>query len=504
MRIVIVEDETKIRMGLAGLIEKLTGQAITGSAKNGAEGLELCRRFKPDWIITDVRMPEMSGIAMLAQLKQEGLMRKATILSGYAEFEYAKQAIALGVRDYLLKPITVEDVKKALKTIDEEIQRENAVSTPQPVRVLRNYLQEEDAQAEAALRLAEQTCRFARNEPILACLGYWDSAQANFYERFEERMRILSQVSIRESWLYFLHDRMIVVIAFGFSPESRHAVEESFSKKVLEPLQPCGPSAWNIGFFSGLSALKKAMAAIRSELCWCIPLGYYPAICHDCLDDRKTQPLLYPEKLEAQIKAAVCSFNGDAVQKLLEQFFHILCKPLYSPDDIINAHVRLVTAVLNGLKDLDERAYQQILQQKLLSRVTTAVTPDELRLVLDDMLRLIFSAQEKKDDIRNYTISRALAYIRRHYMEGITLERVAARLDITPEYLSTLFNREVGKNFTLFLKEFRISHAKRLLRGSDLKIYEIAANVGYNDPKYFYRVFKEVTGLSPGDFRENG
>ena len=81
------------------------------------------------------------------------------------------------------------------------------------------------------------------------------------------------------------------------------------------------------------------------------------------------------------------------------------------------------------------------------------------------------------------------------------MEYVASSLGITPEYLSTLFNREMGENFTTFLKKFRISHAKRLLKGTDKKIYEIAAEVGYADPKYFNRVFKEIEGISPGDYR---
>ena len=79
---------------------------------------------------------------------------------------------------------------------------------------------------------------------------------------------------------------------------------------------------------------------------------------------------------------------------------------------------------------------------------------------------------------------------------------MAAVLDITPEYLSTLFNREMGINFSVFLKQFRISHAKRMLKGTDRKVYEIANAVGYNDPKYFQRVFKEVVGVSPGEYRQ--
>ena len=139
----------------------------------------------------------------------------------------------------------------------------------------------------------------------------------------------------------------------------------------------------------------------------------------------------------------------------------------------------------------------------ILSQISDARIRTEMENCLEDVIKFIINSQYKKEDIRNYTIKRAINYIREHYQESISLEGIAMRLEITPEYLSTLFNKEVGINFSAFLKEFRISHAKRLLAGTDLKIYEIAERVGYGDPKYFMRVFKEVQGISPKEYRQN-
>lgn len=106
-----------------------------------------------------------------------------------------------------------------------------------------------------------------------------------------------------------------------------------------------------------------------------------------------------------------------------------------------------------------------------------------------------------KEGISNYTINRTLEYIRIHYKEGISLEKTAEVLNITPEYLSMLFKREMGMNFSVFLKKFRISHAKRLLKTTDMKIYEVAQECGYSNSNYFTKVFKEVTGISPAEYR---
>ena len=142
-----------------------------------------------------------------------------------------------------------------------------------------------------------------------------------------------------------------------------------------------------------------------------------------------------------------------------------------------------------------------ILREKdYISRTLTAQTVTELRVILCEMSRIICT-KERKENINNYTINRSLEYIRVHYNEGITLEETAKVLGITPEYLSMLFKREMGMNFSVFLKKFRISHAKRLLKGTDMKIYEIAEQCGYSNSNYFTKVFKEVAGVAPAEFR---
>ena len=138
----------------------------------------------------------------------------------------------------------------------------------------------------------------------------------------------------------------------------------------------------------------------------------------------------------------------------------------------------------------------------LFKRIGEIYTKSEIEQIFEDFLQVIQTTPEKKEEIRNYTILKVINYIREHYNEGITLEEVARKMDLTPEYLSTLFNREMDMNFSSFLKQFRISQAKRLLKGTNLKIYEVAEAVGYSDAKYFMRVFKEVQGISPKEFRQ--
>ena len=163
--------------------------------------------------------------------------------------------------------------------------------------------------------------------------------------------------------------------------------------------------------------------------------------------------------------------------------------------------MKMADFLVSLAQEHNQRIYEQLHNLNLVRQIGSAVTWKELEDIFYELESAFLQHMGQSENISNYTIKRTIDYIRMHYRESISLEGAAAILDITPEYLSTLFNREMGENFTVFLKKFRISHAKRLLKGTDKKIYEIAQDVGYADPKYFNRVFKEEEGISPGDYR---
>ena len=124
MRIVVIEDEIRIREGLSRLVGKLDPDyEVVGEAENGKEGLKLIQETMPDVIFTDIRMPEMDGLEMLAAAYKSGCKAKSIILTAYSEFDYAKQAIRLGVREYLLKPLVVKDISETLHRVEEELKQ---------------------------------------------------------------------------------------------------------------------------------------------------------------------------------------------------------------------------------------------------------------------------------------------------------------------------------------------------------------------------------------------
>ena len=140
MRVLIVEDEVKIRMGISRLISMHTEHTVVGEAKNGQEGLEMAEHFHPDLIISDIRMPVMDGLEMLQKITERGARSHFVILSGYSEFDYAQQALRYGADDYLLKPLAPEDVTELLTKIQKKINKEEAEHVKTTEGLLRDVI----------------------------------------------------------------------------------------------------------------------------------------------------------------------------------------------------------------------------------------------------------------------------------------------------------------------------------------------------------------------------
>ena len=141
--IVIVEDEFRIRQGLSVLINKVDiGCRVIGESENGYEGQKMIRDLEPDIVITDIQMPKMDGLTMIAKVKEMGAECKFVILSGHAEFEYARQGINLGVEEFLLKPATISDVKSLLEKLVKPVEQiTNALDGKEYSKVVSNMLQ---------------------------------------------------------------------------------------------------------------------------------------------------------------------------------------------------------------------------------------------------------------------------------------------------------------------------------------------------------------------------
>ncbi len=504
MRFVIVEDEIRIREGIQKLLPKLNKtNIVVGEAENGKEGLEVIRREKPDIIITDIRMPVMDGLEMLKILYDESYKGQVIVLSAYSEFEYAREAMHLGVMDYLLKPIIMEEFSDAVERVQQEQEKKN--------RQIQNYFASIDQVfrnvLNGSLHLDDKTVEYIKTD-----LNINPDRPISFLEVYYEKWDNTGVLKMIKS---------LTNILSGKEPLSFCAIQDEKSKNIILVIynykkelglkrlfqnQFLIKDAQFIGTVIGWSEvenifqLRNCYEKLESYLEWNISLGSEIIISYPEIQNVQVAVCVYPIEIENQIKAFMCANNLKEVERSIQKFheyFH--SNKVYAPKNIKNCYVRFFWAIINFSKEIGNLDFEKFEQQTMLERIMHSKTREELREITAD---LINKMQMPVGNVENISIKRALALIHEFYRMGITLEEIAYKLGITPEYLGTQFHKELGVNFSTYMKNYRMNKAKELLIGTQLKLYEIAELVGYSDAKYFGKVFKANTGMLPIEYRK--
>ena len=502
MRILIVEDEVRIRTGIAKLISAHTVHTVVGEGKNGQEGLEMILRFHPDLVISDIRMPLMDGLTMVKEAREKGADCHFVILSGYSEFEYAQKAIRYGVEDYLLKPLAPEDVSGLLDKIEKEVEEEEKEAAQTTEGVLRDIFQGRKENISEKYGHLEVSGAFQPDQVIFVASGYVGDVDSKYCINLEKTFQKMQ--SDHPEWkitsVYLENTReMIVLFQSDISFEE---MEKKLNRRVYLNLCREDMPVWTFGKADSIEELRDCTDKLRTYYLHGLVLGYRTILTDERVRSIKNTEFLYPRQLQNDLQNAVCSGSSEQIRNAADAFLahinNMTCEPVY----IQKSYKKILSFLENVCHETNPEAYRLLQKHDLERTVLDGFTLHEMEQCFEKAIQIIMDSKNKKEDIRNYTIKKAITFIREHYMENISLDQLAERLEITPEYLSTLFNKEVGINFSIFLKRFRISQAKRLLKGTDKKIYEIASEVGYSDPKYFNRVFKEEIGISPGDYRQ--
>ena len=252
----------------------------------------------------------------------------------------------------------------------------------------------------------------------------------------------------------------------------------------------------------GLEALNVSLSDLFPYMDWNISFEKDVLISYPKITNVQTFLCVYPQDIEARMKTAICASDFDMEKELMSRFedsFHD--GRVYDPRQIKECFVRFIWSIIEIAKDVGNKKALKLQHQKLLDRIMNAKLRSELTSICDDIIDML-KVHEEVSDTETLTVRRAKSMIHEFYHTGITLDEIAERLGITPEYLGTQFHKETGENFSTYIRNYRISKAKELLVGTGMKLYEIAQRVGYSDPKYFSKVFRDVTGKLPAEYRK--
>lgn len=521
-KVLIVDDEALVRRGIKKSVNwNELGIEMVAEAANGAEALEQVLEDVPDIILLDINMPKMNGLEFAAIVKRQYPEVKIVIITGYDHFEYARDAIRAGVDDYILKPITKENVASIIANMLERIEEERKQRQIAPV-------DERKIKAELINGLLRSSQRAQMDVPRLCALTGWDENRHVFCVMMrdyisnsgiwnEEGEKDLAQFAIINIANELLESQTMGIAFETYKNEM--AMILSCSKKemteVLEQIQSDlfyfieMPVDFAVSASGSIYELQKLAAQARMALAHAFVLSGQDIIYYEEITRHKMAGPNYPEELAEKILDRM--FYGDMQEKLelMDEFFDKLVSQIPDADECRNMLLRLLVKFANILESVTVRL-DGTREQAAMFDFDPFTQVEEF----DNMAEAREWMKQLYSDTYGYvngfkTRSKQLymkikSYIEEHYGDSeLNLKKCSEELYLSSNYISMILKKETGKTFVDFLNQYRIDRAAELLSQPDNKVYEVSFKVGFMHPTYFSSVFKKIMGVSPKQFKEN-
>lgn len=538
LKVFLAEDEFVVREGIKNNIDwNAHGFEFCGEAGDGELAFSMIQKEKPDIVITDIRMPFMDGLMLSRLIKKELPDTEIIILTGYEEFEYAKEAIRIGVAEYLTKPINSEALVTAVDELAEKIKvhnKEQEIREKYMQEMQENYLKERKelfahlvVGSKSVAELLEYADRLDMDlsamcyNIVLIKMQFDNQAPDAYSKNFMELEEKINALDDETHLLIF--DRNLEGKALLFKADSKEELLQVQSA-YIEKLKNIWSEYENIRYFGGIGMPVQRLREV--------PISFEAAshaFAHQYL--LKGSLILNSSEIEKDNAIAKEEFNirsvnpkqvdrarmkeflkvGDkeSVIYFVEEFFHalgtnVMQSNLFRQYIIMDAYFCVVEFV-EGLQCERDCIKPPDVTSSMLQKSETA---------MDYIAEIIEAALELRDKAASNhygdIVGEVKRYIEQNYGdEDLSLNVVAAHVNFSPNHLSTVFSQQTGQTFTKYLTDFRMKNAKELLRCTGKRSSEISAEVGYKDSHYFSYLFRKTQGMTPTQYRgerpkENG
>lgn len=502
MRVAIIERDEKTLEELKKALKRVDpNYELVGIAGNGQSAYEMITIMQPNLVIMNIQLPRMNGLSLLKKLRSEGREFRVIIITKDEKFQQAKQAIDLGVDGYLVQPIKIMELKKALNRIHEKIRN---VYWMQASFTIENILLScSHGQFRANRKLNEMTIRR---------FGFTveDSGQlftVSMGEEYEEQKdavkAFLEEICRRErgfSACVICSDRWRKVFVIIYRTLEVKDWKEYFQQNVTAALCKNFPGTIICVWTKIENFTKLADAMNQAEMMteWNLLLPRGQMICKQIIEKINVVPIRYPIELEQRMREMIFDGNKEEIVRRFQTMYEEMRKEKYFPKEIKHCMIRFCMAVSMNYKayggEINETEVQNLMQ-----KITYAVSWKQIETAVTNLVGML--SYEEEQEQYGALVQKAIEIIKKEYDRGITLEEAANQLFVSEEYLSSQFKKETGNNFTEIVRKYRIGKIKELLRTTKLKMNQIAELVGYSDPKYMSKVFKEEEGVLPTEYR---
>ncbi|RRJ65963.1 response regulator [Paenibacillus oralis] len=509
LHFLLVDDEPGHVIGFTRLLGKLRPGDTVSSARSGEEALRLCEGRMFDLIFTDIRMPHMTGLEFMEKLDPAN-RAKVVVLSGYDFFEYAQKALTFGAFGYLLKPVDAAKLQEVFARAEQMSERERHDRLRQQELAERIDRMEPAYSGKLLQAWIDGTIsgeRLTELKDILPLNGAGTAVCVRRKYSFgrEEAGRIQSRLREYGDCFCFVseHDdeELICMLGDGIDPQAAGRVFE-------EPELRLGVGHLSAGIGSRRDhLLEEAHISVREARFARLEQFYEEdqtvfAFGASHLDRERIPALA--SAAETALKEALRGGDEQTAKNALTAIFREWrSRPYPLPHRLRDKCKLLLVKTIEDHDILREGSLHDDFLREIEVLTEHAAAYSQLEGgALDVVVRAVRTIKEWKENHRHQLVQRCLAYIDEHYRSDISLESAAQRFGLSAGYFSQYFKTKLKINFTAYLNQVRLSKAKAMLEHETLRVYKIAEEVGYQDVKYFNRVFKKEFGMTPEEYRK--
>ena len=516
--LLIADDEAAIRNGLSTVVPwEQFGITIVGTAEDGREAYEIIKTCNPDIVITDIRMPGMDGLQLMEQVKKEKLQTNFIILSGYGDFKYAQKAIQLGAKNYFLKPIKIDELVTEIRQQKEEILQSNHIhsysaylnvkSEPKEKflkRLLKNefYSYEEIGEEISRLDLKLNDSPF--RVMVFSIQGKEDGEQEDEFQQINYLMDIVSE-ELQETRYEFLisSSNELLTIIHTLQPGDLPVNYHFLAIRCLKRVNRDSTMDLTIGIGKEGATLTDCSNSYKTAL-MCLSYSFYETD-HKIFDESilctAPPPAAANQMDYNNLMYSITMNRTEQIREFCREYFSkLLYVPMPPPNYIRGMCIYLITDIQKELGSEKEFS-----QAEVVLPMNSIRTFEELKAYMEDFLVACAGKQGAGENgPKNQIIQAAEYYIKSHMGEKILAKDVARHVNLSDVYFTSYFKLKTGVNFRDYVIRIKMEHAKGLMeRKPDMPVAEVAAAIGYDDYRSFYRVFKQNTGVSPSDYNRN-
>ena len=534
LKLVIVDDEPMERTYMKQFINwSSMGIEIAGEAANGVDGLKICSIVKPDIILTDIKMPEMDGLEFSRKVKEILPDIKVVFISGHGDFDYARSAVDLNAFGYILKPFRIEEVmevvRKVLSKCDDEQKKEDEREQLRKIldenkgilkdSLIRELMDGTDIGDGIWERINYLGLKISKGIYCVMLLEVDEYENAVRNMTVEEKQ--IFSLSVLEKIRQKLDTRCmgeavkvsgknyIILLSIPgnvskeFSAGETYSVAESVKSRIEEMniTVTIGISS-TCDELNGLSILhEEARNALQYKL-----FNMKGQIINiDYLQFSSANTEIDLKMLDNKVVKCLRLGSPEKVYELMNELFDsILPSKNISGNYIQNVCISIMCSAMRFLNEInctfdDVLGDGVLVWNKLLKFETIA---DVKQWMTNIFAAIIETVNLKKKSKNQMIVDKIIEIMNEKYSEDLTTKELSKVIFISPNYIGAIFKEETGIGILTFLTKLRMEKAEEMLKDPNMKVYEIAQKVGYNNTPYFSTIFRDYTGMAPSEYRE--